>query len=196
MARWGGTGGIIALIDRGTDIDTKSKDGDTPLHLAISYGQTEIAFTLIDRGADIHAKTNGGLTPLHFAAFQGQIETATVLIDRGADVNDRVDAYKTPADFAKQSRKTEMLNLLKAHGGEITNWRRLRWAGYRIFPYSSTEKYPPFFYIPSILLIIVSSIVILAGVNLPFYFWGDTVSFRVSTLAEYISWAGYSSAMR
>ena len=49
------------------------------------------------------------------------------------------------------------------------------------------QREPLLFYIPSIFLIVASSAVILGVINLPLYLWGDTVSFRVSTLTD-INW--------
>jgi ankyrin repeat protein len=69
------------------------------LHLAIHYGNTDVATLLLDRGADINAQAHsalgggtyamGRMTPLHVAATRGQADLARLLIARGADTSAR-----------------------------------------------------------------------------------------------------------
>lgn len=49
------------------DVNEKSFNGTTPLHLAALYGHTEIVKYLISAGADVNAKTDIGDTPLRSA---------------------------------------------------------------------------------------------------------------------------------
>ena len=55
-----------ALIDRGAGVNTPSKDGLTPLHLAASRGVKEMVQVLRDHGANADAKDEAGLTPLDY----------------------------------------------------------------------------------------------------------------------------------
>lgn len=77
------------LIDRGADVNSKNKDGQTPLHKASRYGNSrniaprfkhrietfsflfsghdQTVKLLIGRGADVNSKDNGGLTALGLA---------------------------------------------------------------------------------------------------------------------------------
>jgi hypothetical protein len=55
-------------IAAGTDVNTKSKKGVTPLLWAVGEGRNQIAELLIAKGADVNAKDNrGGATPLDYA---------------------------------------------------------------------------------------------------------------------------------
>ena len=56
------------LIEQGADVTTKDKSFSTPLHLASSFGTTEIVRLLIERGADITAEDERRRTPLHLAS--------------------------------------------------------------------------------------------------------------------------------
>ena len=55
------------------DINAKSDTGMTPLHYAVSFGQTEIVQLLIDENAEINETTNFGSTPLDYAVHFGKL---------------------------------------------------------------------------------------------------------------------------
>jgi ankyrin repeat protein len=55
------------LVQRGADVNSRTKSGTTPLHTAVLYRRTEIAEYLIDKGADVNAKSSSGATPLGLA---------------------------------------------------------------------------------------------------------------------------------
>jgi hypothetical protein len=73
--------------------------GATLLHMAVDYGELEIARWLLDHGADVNTKANvdvdgfGGHTPLFNAVVRcGQLQTrrlTRMLLKRGADPNAR-----------------------------------------------------------------------------------------------------------
>jgi len=102
----------------GTDVDSKSKYGDTPLCIAAINGQKEISTLLITKGADVNAEDTAGRTPLHSAAHWGHKEIAELLIAKGVDVNAIDAAGETPLDWAIKHKRTETANLLRKHGGK------------------------------------------------------------------------------
>ena len=63
----------------GTDVDAKSVQGLTPLHVAAIEGHKEILKLLIAKGADVNAKDKRGRTPLVYARG----ETADLLRKHG-----------------------------------------------------------------------------------------------------------------
>ncbi|MBC6412138.1 MAG: ankyrin repeat domain-containing protein, partial [Hyphomonadaceae bacterium] len=110
---------IAALIESGADMQARTRDGFTPLHLAARYGTAETVATLVKAGTDTKitqvipffrpvaaffgagAKVNGrdkyGRTPLHEAARYGTAEAVTALVKAGAKVNAREEKYgQTP----------------------------------------------------------------------------------------------------
>ena len=44
------------LLEQGSDVNARRKDGSTALHLASRHGMLEVARLLIEHGADISAK--------------------------------------------------------------------------------------------------------------------------------------------
>lgn len=67
-------------------INTKTDQGQTPLHLAVQTENQSISEFLIGQGAAIDAQDNQGNTPLHTAISLKQIESAKFLLSSGADV--------------------------------------------------------------------------------------------------------------
>ena len=53
---------------RTTGPDSLPQDGDTPIHVAVSWGQGEVIDLLQQRGGSLTGKNNAGLTPLDLAA--------------------------------------------------------------------------------------------------------------------------------
>jgi len=91
---------IQALIAGGADVNADDLSG-TPLHLAVSTGQTWIAGMLIGAGAEIEAEGEPlSSHPLHLAAVGNHREAARLLIDRGAEVDSRDAQGRTPLAVA------------------------------------------------------------------------------------------------
>ena len=70
--------------------------GDSPLHLASTYGHFETMQLLTQRGADITARNNSNSTPLHLASRAGRTQSMQLLIQHGADINARDKRNSTP----------------------------------------------------------------------------------------------------
>lgn len=62
---------VQLLIDRGADVEVKTNDGRTLLHIAALAGNEKIIRLLMDIGADIKARNNNGVTLLHWAVLGG-----------------------------------------------------------------------------------------------------------------------------
>ncbi len=58
---------ISALINGGADINSKNRNGATPLMIAITYGRDDVAELLINAGADLTIKDKNGKTALQQA---------------------------------------------------------------------------------------------------------------------------------
>lgn len=114
---------IEALIKAGANVNTRSKNGSTPLMGAIVCGGSyfehhfyrtgadilallsllkpnseckQIVDMLIKAGADVNARNNDGKTPLMLAAECNTSDVVDMLIKAGADVNAQDNERKTP----------------------------------------------------------------------------------------------------
>ena len=110
-------------------------EGQTPLHLAATYGtpsianhRKEIVELLIAEGADVNTKDEDGETPLHLAALRGHKEIVELLIAAGADVNATSTPEETENKFPQPSitpldhAKGEIADLLRKHGAKTGAW--------------------------------------------------------------------------
>lgn len=70
-------------------LEDKTKEGDTPLMLAVLANNIEIAKYLLDSGSNINARENEGSTPLLAAAANGFVDLLVFLIDSGANIDSR-----------------------------------------------------------------------------------------------------------
>jgi ankyrin repeat protein len=77
---------VKSYIDQGVDVDLKTKNGDTPLIIAILEAQLGMASTLLEYGASVHRRANG-LPPIIYAAMKGAPAPPflRLLMDNGAD---------------------------------------------------------------------------------------------------------------
>ena len=95
------------LIEKGADINTKSRDGSTPLHSAAFLGRAEIAELLIQKGAEVNPENHRGETPLDVSAVNWETtEFITGLLKI------KVDAEKV------KTGRTKIIGLLRQHDSE------------------------------------------------------------------------------
>jgi ankyrin repeat protein len=81
---------VKLLTSRGADVQARTKEGRTAIHVAARQaGTAEIVRLLLDKGADANDKDQAGATPLLLAAESGDLNTVKLLVERGADVQHR-----------------------------------------------------------------------------------------------------------
>lgn len=91
------------LIENGAEVDARSKDRQTPLHLAAKYGNENTLKILIDNKADVNSKDSNEFTALHYAVQNGREDIVEALIDSHADVNVKNKRKQTPLDLAART---------------------------------------------------------------------------------------------
>ena len=103
-------------IRKGADVNAKDKQGDAPLHLAVTplYASDAggIVELLVGEGADVNVKDEFGGTPLHYAAYTNKVAVVKFLISKGADVNAEADKGETPLYLAAYSNAVDVVALL------------------------------------------------------------------------------------
>ena len=72
------------LVGKGANVNLRSEDGRTALHVAAMSGETGIVKRLLKAGASVNF--NGGDSPLAHAATAGNVELVQMLIEAGAPV--------------------------------------------------------------------------------------------------------------
>lgn len=136
-------------LERGANVNARSNNGSTPLHIAASLGNKQITELLIDKGADVNAKDRHNRNPLYFAAkyatakynrsvaallivngaivdinsaiLLGNIEAAKNYLENGGDVNAKIKGRETLLEMAVARGDLEMVQLLIAKGAKVSN---------------------------------------------------------------------------
>ncbi|HKA17872.1 MAG TPA: ankyrin repeat domain-containing protein [Blastocatellia bacterium] len=89
-ARKGDIPAVKAFLDKGVDVNSKTRYGATALSYACDKGHVELVRLLIDRGADVNTKdTFYGEVPLGWALSHGHVQIVKLLLDKGATGVDR-----------------------------------------------------------------------------------------------------------
>jgi len=116
LAALGDAGGLRAAL--GSDVDARSPDGFTALHLAAYLGGPEVAKALLDAGADPGAVAANGsrVRPLHSAVAGRHPEVAALLLERGASPDDAQAGGWTALHSAAKQGDAALVELLLGHG--------------------------------------------------------------------------------
>lgn len=107
---------VSGLLDRKlhggltADIDTKSLDDFTPLHIAVSEGYHDIVLLLLSRKAPVDALTTSLRTPLHIACNRGNLRIVQTLVKFKANVNAQDADGNTPAHMLSSAGHGEALS--------------------------------------------------------------------------------------
>ena len=110
---------IVSLLTEHDEIDVNipDKTGWTPLLLAASKGNIDIATLLLDADADIDYKDpNTGWTALHIALYRKDIALASWLIEQGADLNIPDNEGLLPLQIAAYIGDIDLILLMIKYG--------------------------------------------------------------------------------
>ena len=90
-ARKGDTAAVKAFLDKGVDVNSKTRYGATALSYACDKGHVEVVRLLIERGADVNSKDSFyGEVPLGWALSHDHVQIVKLLLDKGAAGIERV----------------------------------------------------------------------------------------------------------
>ena len=116
-ARDGDSKALGKMLAKRVDPNATQATGEISLlHIAATYGHTEIACLLVDKGAAVDARSTEGKTPLCFAVTGGNVAVAAALLEKGADPNARDASGYTPFHLACAEGHLELVELLICSG--------------------------------------------------------------------------------
>ena len=95
---------------------------ETPLHVAASEGNKDLAEKLISEGADVNVRGGFDWTPLHFVTDGGYRDLVDLFISKGADVNARTAHGWTPLHKAASHGYSDVTKLLISKGADVNVW--------------------------------------------------------------------------
>jgi ankyrin repeat protein len=124
---------VLRLLRAGADVNAKTSDNWTPLHVACYNGHLQVFQALREHGADIEATTSSGRTPLHFACAKGHLAVVneltspndsngatTSILDRrksrGANIEVKDRFGDTPLHFASSEGHVAIVRVLLSSG--------------------------------------------------------------------------------
>ncbi|HEY1706974.1 MAG TPA: ankyrin repeat domain-containing protein [Rhizomicrobium sp.] len=96
------------------DVNQRDVFGDTPLGIAVIWGDVEAVRLLLEGGADVNARQADDMTPLHYTAIPktGGAEVAKLLLEAGASLDIVDDLFcKTPLEYA--AKRDEVAQVLR-----------------------------------------------------------------------------------
>lgn len=121
LAVWNRRPAVAArLVRAGADLEAESY-GHTPLSMAASKGDVEMAGLLVQLGADVNHRSteNGtGRTALFSAVSSGSPAMVGALLALGADPNARAEDGETPLTSAQRGDQAEIIELLREAGAQ------------------------------------------------------------------------------
>ena len=127
--------GIEALMTERKSLDTRTKAGESMLHIACLTKNTELATYLLKNAVEVNAWATPqavlldnlnkfkvpltSLTPLQYACCKGDFEMTALLLDHEAWINAATPEGVTPLMMAAESEDTNTINLLLSRGAKI-----------------------------------------------------------------------------
>jgi ankyrin repeat protein len=76
---------VQALLESKPNLELADQDGDTALHIAVSYASKKSIELLLEAGAAVNAQDKRGKTPLHRAVENAQLGVTELLLSYSAD---------------------------------------------------------------------------------------------------------------
>jgi ankyrin repeat protein len=136
----GDSGHFALILDHKALVDTKNRQGDTALHIAVKTNQQENGEFLISRGANIFSPNSAGHTPLylalsssntwfinsttaiakdglgnnilHYACLWKLTSAIPLIIQRGVSTEDKNATGETPLFMAVRNDSTDIIRVL------------------------------------------------------------------------------------
>jgi ankyrin repeat protein len=112
---------VASLLAGGAELDARTADGFTPLHLAAFFDAPHAAALLIRGGADVDAVADNAtrVAPLHSGVAGRSTAVVMALVAAGADVDAVQQGGFTALMAAAQQGDVPLVDLLLASGADV-----------------------------------------------------------------------------
>ena len=112
-----------SLISEGADVNSRSKNGWTPLMAtsAIRHTPIELIYVLLDHGAVVNAQDDHGCTALILASSGGNLQAVGTLLDNGADIDAHDSSDHTALTRASLCGNAKVVQKLLERGASISS---------------------------------------------------------------------------
>jgi ankyrin repeat protein len=110
------TATVTSLLQRGMDVNTADRSGNTLLMIASRNGNLALMKSLIAARANVNRRNQHGDTALLLAALKPAPEAARLLVENGADLN---PSGWTPLHYSILSGSKDIAALLVAKGAKV-----------------------------------------------------------------------------
>ena len=114
----------LLFLKHSAEVNKKNSFGDTPLHLAIRWGQFKLAELLLEHGANANAGNEKGSTAMHTLSESINKNGDDVpilvhlLLEQGAEVNRQDEENETPLHRAIRYNLCKLSRTLLEHGAD------------------------------------------------------------------------------
>jgi ankyrin repeat protein len=110
---------VTALLAEGAAVNSRDRNGDSPLNMAAAKGNEAMAEALLGAGADVNLANIAGVTPLMGASFSGRPKLVRRLLDARARIEPVDRVHKNAAVYAAANGCTGCLAELLRAGTDI-----------------------------------------------------------------------------
>ncbi|GAB5367670.1 hypothetical protein AAMO2058_001250700 [Amorphochlora amoebiformis] len=103
---------VQILLNAKASIETRRKDGKTPLLIACDRGHVQAVKRLVKLKADVNVVDSNGNGPLHCASYNGHMKVIKFMVDGlNVDINSALNKQdQTPLDAALSAKKLDVAN--------------------------------------------------------------------------------------
>jgi ankyrin repeat protein len=111
---------VSLLLQYGASLKTRTRSGNTALHLASEEGHLSVVKHLVERWRDdVHSLNYEKEMPLHLAARKGREYMVKYFVEKGCNINVTSDNSSTCLHFACENGHYKTVEYLLKHGAEV-----------------------------------------------------------------------------
>ena len=114
---------VEILLENGADVNSWSKDGYLPIHIAAELDSLKNMQLLIKFGANVDARRKNGWSAIHYAVYKKRTHIVRFLIENGSDVNASVDSENcyTSIHIATKVGSPDIIEILIKAGANVNS---------------------------------------------------------------------------